>query len=138
MFLLPRSRVDRRALDCIMTEVFLEMLRSAQWELAGHSSEPRRSQRPAFFRLFAPQLFPPLVSGAPNFFPRHESTVRMRTMVSKRVLRYIKRFGLKTGLQAARMHTRPGSVVPIRLAAFAHPVWARAGTSDVETFEEVF
>ena len=62
----------------------------------------------------------------------------MSTSSSKRVLRYISRLGLRTGLQAARMHTRPGSVVRMRLAGIKYPVWARAGTSDVETFEEVF
>jgi FkbM family methyltransferase len=62
----------------------------------------------------------------------------MRTSTSKRVLRYISRLGLKTGLQAARMHTRPGSIVRMQLAGIEYPLWARAGTSDVETFEEVF
>jgi FkbM family methyltransferase len=62
----------------------------------------------------------------------------MSTITSKRVLRYISRLGLRTGLQAARMHTRPGSVVRMQLAGIKHPLWARAGTSDVETFEEVF
>jgi len=62
----------------------------------------------------------------------------MTTSTSKRVLRYISRLGLKTGLQAARMHTHSGSVVRMQLAGIKHPLWARAGTSDVETFEEVF
>jgi FkbM family methyltransferase len=62
----------------------------------------------------------------------------MSTSTSKRVLRYISRLGLRTGLQAARMHARPGSVVRMQLAGIEHPLWARAGTSDVETFEEVF
>jgi FkbM family methyltransferase len=62
----------------------------------------------------------------------------MSTGTSKRVLRYISRLGLRTGLQAARMHARPGSVVRMQLAGIKHPLWARAGTSDVETFEEVF
>jgi len=62
----------------------------------------------------------------------------MRTSTPRRVLRYISRFGLKTGLQAARMHTRAGSIVRMQLAGIKHPLWARAGTSDVETFEEVF
>jgi hypothetical protein len=62
----------------------------------------------------------------------------MSTSTSRRVLRYISRLGLRTGLQAARMHTRPGSVVRMQLAGIKHPLWARAGTSDVETFEEVF
>ena len=62
----------------------------------------------------------------------------MSANTSRRVLRYISRLGLRTGLQAARMHTRPGSNVRIQLAGIKHPLWARAGTSDVETFEEVF
>jgi FkbM family methyltransferase len=36
------------------------------------------------------------------------------------------------------MHTRSGSVVRMQLAGIKHPLWARAGTSDIETFEEVF
>jgi FkbM family methyltransferase len=62
----------------------------------------------------------------------------MQTSTSKRVLRYISRLGLRTGLQAARMHARPGSIVRMQLSGIKHPLWARAGTSDVETFEEVF
>ena len=62
----------------------------------------------------------------------------MRTSTPKQVLRYISRLGLRTGLQAARMHARPGSLVRMQLAGVEHPLWARAGTSDVETFEEVF
>jgi FkbM family methyltransferase len=62
----------------------------------------------------------------------------MRTNTPSRVLRYISRLGLRTGLQAARMHTRPGSLVRMQLAGIKHPLWARAGTSDIETFEEVF
>jgi FkbM family methyltransferase len=62
----------------------------------------------------------------------------MKSGTPKRVLRYISRLGLRTGLQAARMHARPGSVVRMRLAGIQYPLWARTGTSDVETFEEVF
>jgi len=36
------------------------------------------------------------------------------------------------------MHARLGSLVRMQLAGIEHPLWARAGTSDVETFEEVF
>jgi FkbM family methyltransferase len=62
----------------------------------------------------------------------------MRSYTSKRVLRYISRLGLKSGLQAARMHTHPGSIVRMQLDGIKFPLWARAGTADVETFEEVF
>jgi FkbM family methyltransferase len=62
----------------------------------------------------------------------------MSTGTPKRVLRYISRLGLRSGLQAARMHRKPGSTVRMHLAGIKHPLWARAGTSDVETFEEVF
>ncbi|HTQ31251.1 MAG TPA: FkbM family methyltransferase [Opitutaceae bacterium] len=62
----------------------------------------------------------------------------MTTTTLKRVLRYVSHFGLSAGLQAARLHVRPQSVVRIKLPGIEHPIWARAGTSDVETFEEVF
>ncbi len=56
----------------------------------------------------------------------------------KRNLRYINRFGLRAGLQAARLNIRPGSVVRIKLPGIKYPFWVHAGTSDVETFDEVF
>jgi FkbM family methyltransferase len=62
----------------------------------------------------------------------------MRAGTPKRVLRYISRLGLRTGLQAAKMYARSGSLVRMQLAGIEHPLWARAGTSDVGTFEEVF
>lgn len=56
----------------------------------------------------------------------------------KRTLRYVSRFGLGAGLQAARLH-RPGSAtVAVQLPGLAHPLWARPGTSDAATFDEVF
>ena len=62
----------------------------------------------------------------------------MKSARVKRTLRYISRFGLGAGLQAARFHARPRSIVKVQLPGFEHSLWARAGTSDVETFEEVF
>src|SRR5882762_5838444 len=62
----------------------------------------------------------------------------MRTLTAKRILRYINRFGLQPGLQAARLHWESKSLVQIRLPGLRHPLWSRPGTSDVETFEEVF
>jgi FkbM family methyltransferase len=56
----------------------------------------------------------------------------------KQDLRYISRFGLGAGLQAARLRTGRGSLVRLRIPGIAHPVWARRGTSDVATFDEVF
>ncbi|HTB79469.1 MAG TPA: FkbM family methyltransferase [Opitutaceae bacterium] len=56
----------------------------------------------------------------------------------RRNLRYINRFGLRAGLQAARLNLRPGSVVRIKLPGIEYPFWVHAGTSDVETFDEVF
>lgn len=56
----------------------------------------------------------------------------------KQTLRYINHFGLRPGLQAARLHARPGAVVSVRLPRVGHPLWARTGTSDVATFAEVF
>jgi FkbM family methyltransferase len=56
----------------------------------------------------------------------------------RRVLRYISRFGLRGGLGAARLHREHGALVRLQLPGIDAPLWARAGTSDVETFEEVF
>lgn len=54
------------------------------------------------------------------------------------MLRYISRFGLRSGLGAARLHREPGALVRLQLPGIDAPLWARAGTADVETFEEVF
>ena len=56
----------------------------------------------------------------------------------KRVLRYISHFGSRAGLQAARLLGPKGATVAVQLPGFAHPVWARTGTSDIATFDEVF
>jgi len=56
----------------------------------------------------------------------------------KQDLRYISRFGLGAGLRAARLRARHGAIVRLRVPGIAHPLWARARTSDVETFDEVF
>jgi FkbM family methyltransferase len=53
-------------------------------------------------------------------------------------LRYISRFGLRAGLQAAQLNRREGGVVAVRLPGLRHPIWGRAGTSDLETFDEIF
>ena len=62
----------------------------------------------------------------------------MSATTAKRVLRYVSHFGLGGGLQAARLHCRPASLVRVRLPGLAHPLWARPNTADVVTFEEVF
>ena len=56
----------------------------------------------------------------------------------KRVLRYVSHFGPKAGLQAARLLGPRGAVVAVQLPGLKHPFWARTGTSDVATFDEVF
>lgn len=56
----------------------------------------------------------------------------------KQTLRYINRFGLRSGLQAGRLHGGPGSTVAVELPRVGRPIWARTGTSDVATFSEVF
>jgi FkbM family methyltransferase len=56
----------------------------------------------------------------------------------KQVLRYVSHFGPRAGLQAARMLGRPGLTAAVQLPGLAHPFWARTGTSDVATFDEVF
>lgn len=62
----------------------------------------------------------------------------MTTINVRRILRHISHFGLRTGLQAARMHGQPSDPVRIQLDGVSHPLWARAGTSDAATFDEVF
>ena len=56
----------------------------------------------------------------------------------KQTLRYINRFGLRSGLQAGRLHGGPGATVAVELPRVGRPIWARTGTSDVATFSEVF
>lgn len=56
----------------------------------------------------------------------------------RQVLRYFSRFGPKAGLQAARLRRPAGATVPVQLPGLAHPIWARTGTSDAATFDEVF
>lgn len=56
----------------------------------------------------------------------------------KQTLRYINRFGLRSGLQAGRLHGDPGATIAVELPRVGRPLWARTGTSDVATFSEVF
>src|ERR1051325_6521768 len=68
---------------------------------------------------------------------RRSAMTKLRTF--KRALRYISHFGVKAGSNAARLlRAQPGGLVRLQLPELAHPLWARPGTSDVETFEEVF
>ena len=49
------------------------------------------------------------------------------------------RFGLRAGIEASRMSKRGGQrVVGVRLPHVGHTLWARPGTSDPATFDEVF
>lgn len=41
-------------------------------------------------------------------------------------------------MRAARLHGREGALVRLKLPGILSPIWGRARTSDVETFEEVF
>lgn len=56
----------------------------------------------------------------------------------KQTLRYINRFGLRSGLQAGRLHGDAGATIAVELPRVGRPLWARTGTSDVATFSEVF
>ena len=56
----------------------------------------------------------------------------------RRALRYVSRFGLKTGMQVARVHRRSSHPIALRLPGLFHPLWVRPGTSDALTFDEVF
>lgn len=55
------------------------------------------------------------------------------------LLRTVDRFGLGAGLKAWWALAAPGAGLrPVRVPGFAHPIWLRAGTSDVANFEQVF
>jgi FkbM family methyltransferase len=56
----------------------------------------------------------------------------------RRALRYVSRFGLKTGMQVARAHRQSSHLIALRLPGLVHPLWVRPGTSDALTFDEVF
>lgn len=56
----------------------------------------------------------------------------------RHTLRYINRFGVRAGLEAARVRASSTEPVALNLPVLAHPLWVRPGTSDVETFDEVF
>ncbi len=62
----------------------------------------------------------------------------MKNSSLRRVLRYMSHFGPSAGLGAARLHRRTGGLTSVSIPGIDHPLWARAGTADVETFEEVF
>ena len=62
----------------------------------------------------------------------------MTTTTVRRILRHVSHFGLRTGLQAARLHAQPSALVRMQLSGIDHPLWARASTSDAVTFEEIF
>ncbi|HZP59605.1 MAG TPA: FkbM family methyltransferase [Opitutaceae bacterium] len=62
----------------------------------------------------------------------------MNKTTLKRGLRYISRFGWRAGLPAMRIHSPSDEIVKVRLPGVKFPFWIRSGTSDVETFEEVF
>lgn len=74
----------------------------------------------------------------PNFCARARSMRTDLQTATRRTLRCISRFGLRAGLQAAQLRRRGGVVVAVRLPGLPHPLWGRAGTSDLETFDEVF
>lgn len=56
----------------------------------------------------------------------------------RRALKYVSRFGLKTGMQVARVHRRSSHPIALRLPGLVYPLWVRPGTSDALTFDEVF
>lgn len=68
---------------------------------------------------------------ASDSFPKRMNSLR-------HALRYLRRFGLKTGMQVARVDVRSAEPVAVELPGFPHPLWVRPGTSDVATFDEVF
>ena len=53
-------------------------------------------------------------------------------------LRYFSRFGLKGGMQAARVHRPSSQPISVRLPRLAHPLWVRPGSADAATFDAVF
>jgi FkbM family methyltransferase len=56
----------------------------------------------------------------------------------RRVIRYTRQFGVRASIPAAQLNARSGRVVSIRPRGIKSPVWIRAGTADVDTFDEVF
>ena len=75
-------------------------------------------------------------------FQKSPTSLLAKTPPSKRglrhTLRYFSRFGLKTGMQVARVHRPSVHPVSVQLPELAHPLWVRPGTSDAATFDEVF
>lgn len=63
----------------------------------------------------------------------------MTATATRRIFRYISHFGFRAGLQGARLHTSAQqALVRMSLPGLSHALWARAGTSDAVTFDEVF
>ncbi|MGH7945789.1 MAG: FkbM family methyltransferase [Opitutaceae bacterium] len=56
----------------------------------------------------------------------------------RHTLRYFTRFGLKGGIQAARVNRHSSHPIAVRLPQLPHPLWVRPGSSDAATFDEVF
>ncbi|MBM3620880.1 MAG: FkbM family methyltransferase [Alphaproteobacteria bacterium] len=53
--------------------------------------------------------------------------------------RAVDRFGLRAGLRAWWALVAPGADLrAVRVAGFDHPIWLRAGTTDIANFEQVF
>ncbi|HVU34120.1 MAG TPA: FkbM family methyltransferase [Opitutaceae bacterium] len=56
----------------------------------------------------------------------------------RRILRHARHLGPSGGWQAARMIAGRDRLVRLRVRGLPQPIWVRAGTADVETFEEIF
>jgi len=56
----------------------------------------------------------------------------------KRLLAYVRRFGIARGTRHFLQTTKRNGIVCIRLRADAPPLFLRAGTSDIDVFDEVF
>jgi FkbM family methyltransferase len=73
-----------------------------------------------------------------NFPARRTTSVPPAPRAWRQTLRYVTRFGIRGGLQAARVRGGASHPVPLRLPELPHPLWVRPGTSDAATFDEVF
>lgn len=63
----------------------------------------------------------------------------MTANTMRRIFRHFSHFGFRTGLQGARLHLHSHeALVRMVVPGIRHPLWARAGTSDAVTFDEVF
>src|ERR1700756_4705148 len=55
-----------------------------------------------------------------------------------RLLKYIYRFGAFAGFKAFINSNKKDGNIPVQIPSAKYPVWLRAKTSDIPTFEQIF